>query len=243
MDQINWNLQWVDIETGKIYWDAITTEEYRELSFTDRDRYRIYLNDTHNKKVVYSLVNTNGLRYMPRSPTTESSAARQLRLPDLSRLSLRAAPAPTGACYFGGFTKVQLHIQFESDLLGRLKHRLIFLPCEGKDGCSGYHFSRRANLYDGDDFYNIRIVKEQKGTKIYYYNYNDHVWEDKNYPTAKAIVQKLKEVVGKGKELYRQRIDDESWPLGFLTGVWAYLWTEVPDADGKHEHVIYHEEI
>ena len=125
---------WFNVKTGKTYYDVITATDWKKLSFDDRDLYRIILNDTENKKVVYSSTKYADLTRMEEEPTTESSAQRQ-RLPDLSRLSLKPAPAPTDACWFGGSTEVQLRNGFASKIW-RLKHcLLIFLPCEGKDEC------------------------------------------------------------------------------------------------------------
>ena len=237
----DWDLQWFNVKTGKTYYDVITATDWKKLSFDDRDLYRIIFNDTENKKVVYSLTKYAGLTRMEEEPTTESSAAQRQRLPDLSRLSLKPAPAPTDACWFGGSTEVQLRIGFASSKLGRLKHRLIFLPCEGKDECGGYRYDRMATSLDGD-FYNYHIMKEKVDTTIHYYKYKTDVWGDKQYATVEDIVKKLEEVVGKNASLYYHWGGRAEYD-GTLTGVSAYLWTEVPDPRGKQEHLISYQEI
>lgn len=240
--RIDWDLRWFDVKTNKIYYDNITTAELNKLSLKDRDRYVMWFNDTKNKRVVWTLAHTNGLTRMEEEPATiESSAAQRLRLPDLSRLSLKAAPAPTDACWLGGSTEVQLQIGFKSSNWGRLKHRLIFLPCEGKDECGGYRFLRMATSFDGE-FYDINIMEKKVGTTIYYYDYKIDVWGDKTYGTMEDIVKKLKEVVGEEASLYEHSYTGAKY-MGKLTGVSTYVVTEVPDPRGKHEHLISHQEI
>lgn len=230
---------WADLNTGQVFNDIITNAEYRALDCIDQQRYKIIQNDTRGKRVIWGLVNTKGLIYLPPTPTQGSAA---LRLPDLSRLSLRAAPAPTDGCMFGqGYTNRELRIQFNykergSDLSFKAPHRLIFVPC-GKD-CNGYIYSDRA--YDSY-FYDVRIMKKRTDTEKTYYDYKTDVWEEKTYLTVQDIVKQLKDSIGEDNSLWRRW--NGSSPLGTLSGVSAYMWTEVKDSYGRREHLIYHQEF
>ncbi|MAT10128.1 MAG: hypothetical protein CMM02_03880 [Rhodopirellula sp.] len=232
---------WADLNTGQIFNDIITNAEYRALDCIDQQRYKIITNDTRGKRVIWGLVKTKGLVYLAPTPTQGSAA---LRLPDLSRLSLRAAPAPTDGCMFGqGYTNRELRIQFNykergSALSIKAPHRLIFVPC-GTEGCNGYTYSGRA--YDSY-FYDVGIMKKRTDTEKSFYDYETDVWKEETYLTVQDIVKQLKDSIGKDNSLWR-RYNGSSSPLGTLSGVCAYMWTEVKDPNGRREHLIYHQEF